>query len=674
MKTARILFILSALVLSACTSKPINPSNSSEQGSSGQTSNSEPTSETGSSGNTSTSSEGGDVEHLHSMQDAPILHCWNWSMNNIRTNLQSIKDAGYKAVQISPMQPQKSYYNDDLSHGWWKLYQPLGFSVAQSGQNILGTKGDLKNLCDAAEEKGIKVIVDVVANHLAGNSSTSLFGDVQNYESQIYSNNLIHTLNKSADDNNLQSIVQGTIGDFPDLKTENNVVQQRVLSLLKEYIDVGVDGFRFDAAKHIETPDDGAYASNFWDVVINGATSYARTKNYSEDPYYYGEILYTCGVGRSFSSYTKYMSTIDSNQGSDVLAAVSNSNTSKLKQTYNSGVNPNKLVLWAESHDTFGNTWGESKDTPQSTINKAYVIQTSRKSASSLFLARPNSMSSMMGEACSHAYEDAEIKAINKFHNTFRGKSENINISNGCFVNVRGAGGAAIVNVANSNSLNVQVDVALPNGSYTDTVTNKKYTVSNGKATVSFTNGVVVLVGDNQQTGDVPSISLGSYNEVYSGSQNITVNISDAITTTYKINELSETTFTGNTITLPSSLMNGVITLTIKASNNYGVTTKTSKLYKTTALVNKSLIIYNVDTQYSYYVWAWGGGTTDKFYAATGEDTALGFDLGNCTGYTLVQFAKETANPSWDKKQKQTDDCSTSDRVVDFTTLTWKNS
>lgn len=66
------------------------------------------------------------------------------------------------------MQPQKDYYAGNTSkEAWWKLYQPLGFSIATKN-NALGTKSQLKSMVTAAHNKGLKVIVDVVANHLAG--------------------------------------------------------------------------------------------------------------------------------------------------------------------------------------------------------------------------------------------------------------------------------------------------------------------------------------------------------------------------------------------------------------------------------------------------------------------------------------------------------------------------
>ncbi len=669
MKQKTLLLCVLSLALTGCSIFNRNTKSSSENNSnhSGTTS-SQITSQSsgqGSSGSTTSSSETPQPVKEARMQDTPILHVWNWSMNNISNNLQNIKDAGFKTIQISPMQQQKDYYGgDSVSYGWWKLYQPLGFSVATK-DNCIGTKSELTSMCAKARSMGIDVIVDIVSNHLAGGSKSSLNSGVKNLEPDIYNNNLIHSIGKDANDNDLQSIVQGTIGDMPDLQTEKSTVQNRVLSLLKEYIDCGVNGFRFDAAKHIETPDDGTYASNYWPTILNGATKYATDKGLDE-PYYYGEILYTCGKGRSFSSYTKYMSTIDSSQGSDVFLAVKNKNTSKLSATYNSGVNPNKLVLWGESHDTYANTNGETKDASQDVINKAYVIQTSRKDASTLYLARPNSMSDQLGNVGSTSYKNAEIKAINNFHNEFVGKDENITINNNCFVNVRGGQGAAIVNISNSSS-SVKVSASgLTNGTYTDLVSNKKYTISNGEVTVSFTNDVCVLVNDNKSSETAPSLSLSAPSEAFSSTMDVAVTTSNATSISYTINGGTSTTLTGNKITIPSSVANGLVTLKVIASNQYGSNVKELKLVKSQTLYNKSLIIHSVDTTNKLYCWAWKDGGEGYWYEPTYEGSIAGYNLNDANNFIIVQFSKETNNPDWSNKISQTADISLTHQVYSY--------
>ena len=439
-----------------------------------------------------------ETPHDVTIQDNTVLHCWNWSMNTIKNNLNDIADAGFKAIQLSPMQPQKDYYNGGNWEGqWWKLYQPLGFSIAQSGQNVLGTKEELRQMCEAAENKGIKVIVDVVANHLAGGGDTFLNGAVREFEPDIYNQNLIHTLgdktNSAGYNNNSEYILRGAIGGFPDLQTESPVVQNRVLSLLKEYIDVGVDGFRFDAAKHIETPDDGELASNFWPTVLGGATSYAQGKGLPK-PYYYGEILTTPGTKRDFEWYTKFMSVTDNEEGTEAIDAVEKKNPLVISNSlYKTGLPANKLILWGESHDTFANTWGSTRDSEAADVNKAYCIQASRKDASSLYFARPNSGWGMGGIG-STDYKSAEIRAANQFHNKIMFSPEYIHTSEGCFINERGTKGIAIVGISNTSN---QVTIELNNiesGSYKNLVNNQTISASGNRVTVTLSNGVAFLI------------------------------------------------------------------------------------------------------------------------------------------------------------------------------------
>ena len=43
-------------------------------------------------------------------QEGVILHCWNWSYNNIKKYMKDIAAAGYTSIQTSPVQQPKDYY------------------------------------------------------------------------------------------------------------------------------------------------------------------------------------------------------------------------------------------------------------------------------------------------------------------------------------------------------------------------------------------------------------------------------------------------------------------------------------------------------------------------------------------------------------------------------------
>lgn len=433
-----------------------------------------------------------------SLQDANILHAWNWKMNDIKSRLTMIKNAGYEAIQISPMQPNKdklTYANQSTSSQWWKIYQPLAFKVSESGESLLGTKTELTSLCTEAKKKGIKIIADVVANHLASDDHNSTI-----YHNDVYVKYPTHSYNGDASDSNGRTVVEGRIG-MPDLDTSNSDVQEAVLGLLEEYIDCGVSGFRFDAAKHIETPDDGSYASNFWTYILDGAKQYAISKGLAA-PYYYGEVLNTPGQGRSWESYTKLMSICDNQQGDAITDAVKNNQGNQIKTTYNTGVNPDHLVLWAESHDNYANTddkYRITRDYSLDVINRSYMIQASRKDAATLYLARIGNIFS--DKICTvnnnSGWKNAEIKAINDFHTHYVGQSEHISTPDGkYFVNVRGSGafaGAAIININGSSTATISVN-GLEDGDYTDLASNKTFSVSDGSVNAKFTNGACILV------------------------------------------------------------------------------------------------------------------------------------------------------------------------------------
>lgn len=67
-----------------------------------------------------------------------------------------------------------------------------------------------------------------------------------------------HINDKWASDSNRYDMTQGSIGE-PDLDTGNSYIQNRIKNLLIDCINQGADGFRFDAAKHIEIPSSAEY-------------------------------------------------------------------------------------------------------------------------------------------------------------------------------------------------------------------------------------------------------------------------------------------------------------------------------------------------------------------------------------------------------------------------------
>ena len=86
-----------------------------------------------------------------------IFHAFDWRMQNVLHKLEYLRNAGYDAVQLSPI--QKSIGSDQ----WWQRYQPVSHQHIEG----LGSLDELKHLCMIAKERQIIIIADVVFNHMA---------------------------------------------------------------------------------------------------------------------------------------------------------------------------------------------------------------------------------------------------------------------------------------------------------------------------------------------------------------------------------------------------------------------------------------------------------------------------------------------------------------------------
>lgn len=613
------------------------------------------------------------------VQDGTILHAWNWSMSTIESQLEEIAIAGFSTIQISPMQPQKDFFGIGVwSSQWWKLYQPLGFSIATENHS-LGTKADLISLTEAADEYGIKIIVDVVANHLAGGDNVTLNPDVRDYEVDIYDMGLIRTGNGYASDSSIASVTRGALGGFPDLQTESEIVQQRVLDLLKEYVDAGVDGFRFDAAKHIETPEDGAWASDFWPMVINGVKDYAESLG-RDDLYFYGEILNTAGFDRSFSDYTSYMSVTASNQGDVVRQAVISKNgESIVNAAYLSGVPASKTVLWAESHDTYANESGLTKNTPDSFITKTYAIQASRKDATTLYFARPND-NTFMGMIGSYLWQSIEVASVNRFHNYFIGTDEYQTSQNGFYLNERfddEIQGVIIVDLNGTQNVNDLNVTNLPDGNYLDQISKNIFTVSDGKISGQMAESGVAVIYNNPYE---PKPALFVSNDGLRGSFSDTLNISvfsyNATESYYSLNGGEKIAFSGNTvIELSHPDDNATVTLDFEIYyNDYKIERQYTYIKSNIAV--EEVIVNNLDLAElegrKIVAWIWEEGKDGKWTEGTLTGNTFTFDLANEDYFLLVLFDDNVTIYNWSIKIAQTADYEIpADGIFDGSVLTW---
>ncbi len=509
-------------------------------------------------------------------QDGVTLQCWNWSYDNIAANMEEIAELGYSAIQTSPIQQAKeSTTGRTVGSYWWLYYQPVTFAIDNTGTSALGTKQDFEDMCEAAHEYGVKVIVDIVANHMGnqnGNDlATNITSDIRN-DSSCWHDITTNISNYSSRYN----ITQYCMSGLPDLNTSSTKVQNYVLSYLKECIDAGADGFRFDAAKHIETPDDSTSGcgSDFWSTVINGATSYAESSR-GIDLYCYGEVLDQPDSSGTLSitSYTKYMSVTDNQQGNALRGYVTGNNASGAGSSYYyKSTTANKLVLWAESHDTYADNSSSGVSTYN--INKTWALVAARADAMGLYFARPNSTSTILGAADTTGWSYGEVGVVNKFHNTFVGQTEYMASEGNIAYCERGTSGVVLVN-CNGGSTSVSVTAhKMASGTYKDQVSGNTFTVSGGKISGTIGDKGFAVVYNISST---PAVSVSKEGGTFSGDTlSLTATLSNATSGTYQIGSNSAVSYTGSaTFSIGSGMSIGdSVTVTYTATNGTTTVTK----------------------------------------------------------------------------------------------------
>ena len=561
----------------------------------------------------------GDYDLMDNIQDGVILHCFNWKYNDIKAELDNIAEAGFTTIQTSPAQPGGG------TGTWWWLYQPLGFYI---GTNELGTKAELESLCKEAENYGIKVIVDVVANHLAGDHSR--------IEDDLKPSKYWHTFGGGIDWKNRWQVTHGEIG-MPDIATENSYVQQKVGNYMQELKSVGVDGVRWDAAKHIGVPSED---DNFWSSV----TKYGL--------YNYGEILggpddRASGNEDIMKEYTDYITVTDSNYGKTLRDSFNSGDAPDSSGNWcDRGISCDKLIYWAESHDTWSNNkdWGYSNDMSQNVIDRAYAVAASRNEVTALYFSRPSSKIKddiKIGQKGSTHFTSSEVAEVNKFHNAMNGKADYYENSNGCSVITRKDGGAVIVKGSGSGKVSVENGggYAKP-GTYVDRISGNTFTVTSSSISGQVGSSGIAVIYEEENPKPRVSVTPGSSTyetETYT----LTLNTKNAENSQYSVDGGKYQSFTdGTKITIGAGLAYGTkTTINVKASNANGSADKTYIYTKVDPTLTQKIYFDNSSYNWSnIYAYIYSDAVSNAKWP--GEKMTLD----SSTGYYVIDVSDSLAN------------------------------
>ena len=298
-------------------------------------------------------------------------------------NMLSEKSLGVQGIWLSPIFSSPSYHKYDA-----KDYYQIDWRF--------GTEEDLKELIALCEARNVKLILDLAINHTSSQhpwflefKQARVDGDTENPYYDYYS---CVTTAQKLNGVSYQKIAGvdcwfecNFSGDMPELNFDNPTVREETLKIAKYYLDLGVDGFRFDAVKYIYFGDT-ARSVDFWEWYMD------ELRKIKPDIYCVGE----CWSGdNEILQYYTAMNCFNfaTSQAEGVMASAAkgfaiNKYTNYITslQSKVAGKNPDSMLMpFLSNHD-------------MDRIAGAFVTENNMRMAANLYLLSPGSPVIYYGE------------------------------------------------------------------------------------------------------------------------------------------------------------------------------------------------------------------------------------------------------------------------------------
>ncbi|MEO8148847.1 MAG: alpha-amylase family glycosyl hydrolase [Bacteroidia bacterium] len=214
-------------------------------------------------------------------------------INGIAQKLDYLQTLGVQGLWITPVNPSPSYHKYDVTD-YYNIDKEYG------------TLNDYKTLIKEAHKRNIKLLMDMVINHCSSqhpwfkDAVANPKGEYRNYfvwknpaevtdeKDHWYvirnnrAENLIHAQNFQPGE---QAYYGFFSSEMPDLNYDNPKVRSEMIKAGKFWFqEVGVDGYRLDAAKWIFPPGEETKNYAWWQEFT------AAMRNVKPDAFFVGEI------------------------------------------------------------------------------------------------------------------------------------------------------------------------------------------------------------------------------------------------------------------------------------------------------------------------------------------------------------------------------------------------
>ncbi|XP_026669761.1 alpha-amylase-like isoform X2 [Ceratina calcarata] len=434
-----------------------------------------------------------------------MVHLFEWKWNDIAKECeQFLGPMGFGGVQVSPLQENLVINN----RPWWERYQPISYIWTTRS----GSREEFINMVARCNKVGVRIYVDAILNHMSGNwqnahgtGNSRADTNSLSYPAVPYTAQNFHKPCAINNYNDAVNVRNCELTGLHDLDQSQEYVRNKLVDFMNAAIDVGVAGFRIDAAKHMWPADLNVIYSRLHNLKTeHGFPANAR-------PYIFQEVIdYGGKEAVSKHEYNSNAAVIEFKYAGELSNAFRGNNLLKWFVNWGEkwGLLPSgDSLVFVDNHDT-------QRDNPQILTYKNAKIY---KMAVAFMLAHPFGTPRVMssfdfqskdqgppqdgngninsptikddnscggGWICEHRWR--QIYNMVRFRNTVKGTDVNNWWDNGSnqIAFCRGNAGFVAFN-ADQYDLNTNLKTCLPAGQYCDVISGS---LQNGKCTGKTVN------------------------------------------------------------------------------------------------------------------------------------------------------------------------------------------
>ena len=294
---------------------------------------------------------------------------WGGDLAGITQKLAYLKSMGVTAIWISP--PIDNANKPDGGgasgyHGYW----PRDMMRIEEHFGDAGNSwAAFDKLTSAAHAKGMKVIVDFVANHtndIGAGENGALYNKgvkVTDYSSDTGATPYYHHTPNMSDFEDRYQLQYDTLFGLADLDQTNPQVDNYIKNSVAQLLAHGADGFRFDAVKHVNWGWQYSLENSIanWKGATGLPTAMARPFVFGEwlegagDPLYADSVKFSNKSGMNLLDYPLYGPIVDvfakGKSFKEIDSELNFETSGDAGKNAQGFAQPNDLVTFFDNHD-----------------------------------------------------------------------------------------------------------------------------------------------------------------------------------------------------------------------------------------------------------------------------------------------------------------------------------